>query len=143
VWNGKRRRWSLQLRGRRRRDKPRHTDSEGLDFRSLNRGRLGNNRHRLSRLGLKHFVGHIRQPMDAAILIFGSERGKNQLREQIETANVLICESPGSSRERLQHAQLLAPATQRNQHGSASSYLAGKPQFDAGIDLTIVATKNA
>src|SRR5260370_2170935 len=97
----------------------------------------------LSRIRLQDFTSHIRKPVDAPVLILGFKRGKNQLSEQIETANVVIRESPSGSGRRLQHAQVLAPAAQRNQEGRASSYLAREVEFDASVGFTIVATKNA
>src|SRR6266851_9961351 len=131
--------WSLQRRGnsRGRRGKP------CLYTRNLGRQCVDDNGLCLSRFCLQDFASHIRQPVDAPVLILGFERGKNQLGEQIETANVVIRESPISSGKRLQHAQVLAPAAQRNQHGRASSYLAREVEFDASVGFTIVATKNA
>src|SRR5260370_35481645 len=52
-------------------------------------------------------------------------------------------ESPSGCGNRVQHAHVLAPAAQRNQHGRASSYLAREVEFDASVGFTIVATKNA
>src|SRR5260370_25409463 len=131
--------WSWQHRGKSfgRRRKPR------LYAWNLGRRCAEDNRLRLSRIRLQVFTSHIRKPVDAPVLILGFKRGKNQLSEQIETANVVIRESPSGSGRRLQHAQVLAPAAQRNQQGRASSYLAREVEFDASVGFTSGATKNA
>ena len=105
--------------------------------------RVGNHLRCRSRFRPQNFVCHIRQPVDAPILILGFERGKNQLREQIEAANVMIRESPSRCGKSLQHTDLLAASTERNQDGSASSYRPREVLFDASVGFTIVATKNA
>src|SRR5260370_6286200 len=80
--------WSWQHRGKSfgRRRKPR------LYAWNLGRRCAEDNRLCLSRIRLQDFTSHIRKPVDAPVLILGVKRGKNQLSEQIETANVVRSE---------------------------------------------------
>src|SRR5260370_24484220 len=120
-------RWQHRGKSLGRRRKPR------LYAWNLGRRCAEDNRLCLSRIRLQDFTSHIRKPVDAPVLILGFKRGKNQLSEQIETANVVIREIPSGSGKRLLHAQVLAPSAQRYQHGRSTSYLSREVETLASV----------
>ena len=73
--------------------------------------------------GKLHFIHHASQPVNSPILIFRPEGRKNQLREQIKAANVIITERVRNIRERLENSNARSRSTQRDDNGRTSANL--------------------